>query len=217
MIMDLHNHTVYSYDGQNSPEQIIENAIENGVDVIGITDHQFSIGSRMGEYIKKLSDCREKYSGRIRVLLGLEIGTRPRPDDLFTQDIRGLDYVLFESLDDYRAMDFFEFASWRHRFDCPVGLAHCDIFKMGEMYGVDMPRVLKKENIFWELNTSGNYSCYYDFLTNRKKRDALRSAGVGVSVGSDTHALYEYRHPQLVRANELLESEGFLKPFNIFK
>ena len=27
MIMDLHNHTIYSYDGQNSPEQIIENAI----------------------------------------------------------------------------------------------------------------------------------------------------------------------------------------------
>lgn len=214
--MDLHNHTVYSYDGQNTPEQIIENAIEHGVDAVGITDHQFSLGSGIGEYIKRLSDCKAKYAGRIRVLAGLEIGTRPRPDDLFTQDITGLDYVLFESLDDCRATDFFEFASWRHRFDCPVGLAHCDIFKMGEMYGVDMPAVLKKENIFWELNTSGNYSCYYDFLTNRKKRDALRSAGVGVSVGSDTHALCEYRYPQLVRANELLESEGFLKPFNIF-
>ena len=215
--MDLHNHTVFSYDGQNSPEQIIENAIEHGVDVVGITDHQFSIGSGIGEYIKRLSDCKAKYAGRIRVLSGLEIGTRPRPDDLFTQDISWLDYVLFESLDDYRATDFFEFVSWRHRFGCPVGLAHCDIFKMSGMYGVDMPAVLKKENIFWELNTSGNYSCYYDFLTNRQKRDALRSAGVGVSVGSDTHALYEYRHPQLIRANELLESEGFLKPFNIYK
>ena len=145
--MDLHNHTVYSYDGQNSPEQIIENAIEHGVDAVGITDHQFSIGSGIGEYIKRLSDCKAEYAGRIRVLAGLEIGTRPRPDDLFTQDISGLDYVLFESLDDYRAMDFFEFVSWRHRFGCPVGLAHCDIFKMGGMYGVDMPAVLKKENL----------------------------------------------------------------------
>ena len=216
MRMDLHNHTVYSYDGQNSPEQMIENAIENGIDVVGITDHQFSIGGGMSGYIKRLGECKEKYAGKIKVLAGLEIGTRPRPDDLFTQDIRGLDYVLFESLDDYRAMDFFEFTSWRHRFDCPVGLAHCDIFKMGELYGVDMPAVLKRENIFWELNTSGNYSCYYDFLTNRKKRDALRSVGVGVSVGSDTHALCEYRLPQLIRANDLLEAEGFLKPFNIY-
>lgn len=215
MIMDLHNHTVFSYDGQNSPEQIIENAIAHGVDVIGITDHQFSIGQRIGGYINKLNECKAQYAGQIKVLAGLEIGTRPRPDDLLTHDLEGIDYVLFESLDDYRAMDFFEFTSWRHRFNCPVGLAHCDIFKMGEMYGVDMPAVLKKENIFWELNTSGNYSCYYDFLTNKGKRDAIRRAGLGVSVGSDTHALYEYRPSQLRRANELVEAEGFMKPFQM--
>ena len=215
MIMDLHNHTIYSYDGQNSPEQIIENAINNGIDVIGITDHQFSIGSRIGEYIDKLLECKDKYAKDIKVLAGLEIGTRPRPDDLFTYDIQKLDYVLFESLDDYRAMDFFEFVSWRHRFDCPVGLAHCDIFAMGEMYGADMTKVLRDEDIFWELNTSGNYNCYYDFLTNKSKRDAIRRAGIGVSIGSDTHALYEYRFAQLVRANELVESEGFKTPFNM--
>ena len=215
MMMDLHNHTIYSYDGQNSPEQIIENAINNGVDVIGITDHQFSIGEGIGDYIKKLTECKAKYSGQIKVLAGLEIGTRPKPDDLLTHDIAGLDYVLFESLDDYRAMDFYEFVSWRHRFDCPVGLAHCDIFAMSDMYGVDMTEVLKSENIFWELNTSGHYSCYYDFLTNKRKRDAIRNAGIGVSVGSDTHALFEYRAAQLIRANELVEAEGFKKPFNV--
>ena len=215
MIMDLHNHTTYSYDGQNSPEQIIENAINNGIDVIGITDHQFSIGSPIGEYIDKLLECKEKYAKDIKVLAGLEIGTRPRPDDLLTYDIQKLDYVLFESLDDYRAMDFFEFVSWRHRFDCPVGLAHCDIFAMGEMYGADMTKVLRDEDIFWELNTSGNYNCYYDFLTNKSKRDAIRRAGIGVSIGSDTHAIYEYRLTQLVRANELVEAEGFKKPFNM--
>lgn len=42
--VDLHNHTKFSYDGSNTPEEIIENAIRHGVDVIGITDHQFSIG-----------------------------------------------------------------------------------------------------------------------------------------------------------------------------
>ena len=215
MIMDLHNHTIFSYDGQNSPEQVIENAINNGIDVIGITDHQFSIGPRIGEYIDKLLECKKRYAREITVLAGLEIGTRPRPDDLITYDIQKLDYVLFESLDDYRAMDFFEFVSWRHRFDCPVGLAHCDIFAMSEMYGMDMTKVLRDENIFWELNTSGNYNCYYDFLTNKGKRDAIRRACVGVSIGSDTHALYEYRLAQLVRANELVEAEGFKKPFNM--
>ena len=213
--MDLHNHTIFSYDGTNTPEEIIENAIIHSVDVIGITDHQFSIGGDLREYKSRLSECRHKYKGKITVLRGLEIGTRPAPDDLNPLDTADLDYVLFESLDDFRAMDFFEFISWRHRYSCPVGLAHCDIFALGERYGLDMPDVLRTEKIFWELNVSGNYDCYYDFLTSAKKREMIKRAGIGVSVGSDTHAVDEYRFKQLKRANELVESMGFAKPFAI--
>jgi DNA polymerase (family 10)/histidinol-phosphatase (PHP family) len=211
--MDLHNHTIFSYDGKNTPEEIIENAIEHGVDAVGITDHQFSIGTHIRAYINKLTECKKKYDGYIRVLAGLEIGTRPRPNDLLTYDIPELDYVLFESLDDSRAIDFFEFATWRKRFKCPVGLAHCDIFALGERYGTDMTEILSREKIFWELNTSGNYDCYYDFLTNAAKREAIKRAGIGVSVGSDTHALSEYRFKQLKRANELVLAGGFKLPF----
>ncbi len=215
MIMDLHNHTVFSYDGRNTPEEIIENAIDNGVDVIGITDHQFSIGGSINTYKRKIAECAGKYSRYIRVLTGLEIGTRPRPDDLLTYDLDGVDYVLFESLDDYRAMDFFEFVQWRRRFPCPVGLAHCDIFEMSGRYGLDMTEVLRCEKMFWEINTSGNYTYYYDFLTNAAKRDAVRRSGIGVSIGSDTHAVYEYRGKQLKRANELAAGMGLPFPFPI--
>lgn len=215
MIMDLHNHTNFSYDGKNTPEEIIENAIKHGIDVIGITDHQFSLGSNVSEYIKKIGECKEKYSKHIKVLAGLEIGTRPKPDDLLTYDIKNIDYVLFESLDDYRAMDFFEFVSWRHRFDCPVGLAHCDIFNMGTRYGLDMVEVLRAENMFWEINTSGNYSYYYDFLTNQSKRDRIRESGIGVSIGSDTHSISEYRPKQLKAANKLACELGLCLPFSL--
>lgn len=215
MIIDLHNHTVYSYDGSDTPERIIEHAIENGVDVVGITDHQFSIGRGINGYKEHLLECKRKYADKIKVLAGLEIGTRPAPNDLLTYDVDGLDYVLFESLDDYRAMDFYEFVAWRRRFKCPVGLAHCDIFAMSERYGINMLEVLKQENIFWELNTSGNYNYYYDFLTNSAKRNAVKQAGIGVSVGSDTHSIVEYRKKQLIRANELVEEMGLKKPFNI--
>lgn len=215
MVMDLHNHTKFSYDGKNTPEEIIENAIRHGVDVIGITDHQFSIGSDIASYIDKLNECKIKYEKYIKVLAGLEIGTRPKPDDLLTYDIKDIDYVLFESLDDYRAMDFFEFISWRHRFNCPVGLAHCDIFNMGKRYGLDITEVLKTEKIFWEINTSGNYNYYYDFLTNESKREIIRKSGIGVSVGSDTHSLAEYRPKQLKEANKLASELGLCLPFSI--
>lgn len=213
MVMDLHNHTVWSYDGSDSAERIIENAIRHGIDVVGITDHQFSIGAGLGEYIEHITECKKRYKNHIKVLAGLEIGTRPRPYDLFSSDTAGLDYVLFESLDDCRAMDFFEFVSWRHRFNCPVGLAHCDIFAMSDKYGIDMLEVMRAENMFWEINTSGNYSYYYDFLTSQKKREAVKRSAIGVSIGSDTHAVAEYRYTQLKRTNELVAELGLPLPF----
>lgn len=206
--VDLHNHTVFSYDGTNTPEEIIENAIAHSVDVIGITDHQFSIEGRLPEYFRYIQHCKIKYRDKIKVLCGLEIGTRPKPSDLQATAAERFDYVLFESLDDMRAMDFFEFLEWRRLFSCKVGLAHSDIFALSERYGIDLLKTLKESNIFWELNVSGNYDYYYDFLTNEKKQNAVRESGITVSVGSDTHWIEEYRFRQLRRANELVQKLG---------
>ncbi len=210
--VDLHNHTVFSYDGSNTPEEIIENAINCGVDVIGITDHQFSIGENLPAYYRHIRHCQLKYADRIRVLCGLEIGTRPAPPESLPRATEMFDYVLFESLDDERAMDFYEFLEWRRLFKCKVGLAHADIFKLGERYGADMLKVMRDNDIFWELNTSGNYIYYYDFLTNEKKQRAVKESGIPVSVGSDTHAVNEYRKKQVRRANELLQKLGIPLP-----
>ena len=209
-LIDLHNHTYYSYDGKNSPEQIIENAISHGVASIGITDHQFSIHNRLPEYIAHLEYCREKYQDRIQVLIGLEIGTRPAPNDLLADSCDKLDYALFECLDDTlgRAMDLYEFLEWSRLFKCPKGLAHTDIFMLGEKYNLDMVKTMQKYGLFWEINVSGNYPYYYDFLTNDKKRNRIKQSGLAVTVGSDTHDICEYRYKQLKRANELLRQLG---------
>lgn len=206
--VDLHNHTVFSYDGSDTPEAIIENAIAHGIDVIGITDHQFSIGDRLDEYFQRIQLCKLKYNDKIKVLCGLEIGTRPAPQDMSAAAVSRFDYVLFESLDDPRAMDFFEFLEWQKLFSCKKGLAHTDIFKLSERYNLDLLSELKKNDIFWELNVSGNYSYYYDFLTNEKKQRAVSESKITMSVGSDTHWIEEYRFKQLRRANELLAKLG---------
>lgn len=205
---DMHSHTFFSYDGSNSPEEIIENAIAHSVDVIGITDHQFSIGDRIGEYYEYIQHCKIKYAGRIKVRCGLEIGTRPKPDDFIAEAAQYFDYVLFESLDSAAAMDFYEFLEWQRMFKCKKGLAHTDVFRLSARFGLDVIAALKENDIFWELNTSGNYPYYYDFLTNDKKRETIRKSGITVSAGSDTHRVEEYRFKQLRRANELLQSLG---------
>ncbi len=59
-----------------------------------------------------------------------------------------------------------------------AGLAHTDIFKLGERYGLDIIKILRDNDIFWELNTSGNYIYYYDFLTNEKKQQIIKESGI---------------------------------------
>lgn len=202
-ILDLHNHTRFSYDGHNTVFEVVENAIENGVDVIGITDHQFSIKNRIKEYIAAVTAAKKVYEGKIKVLLGLEIGTRPHPQDFPAEMSSFFDYCLFESLDDDRAMDLYEFFEWRRLFKCPAGLAHTDVFKLCEKYGDDVLKVFKNDNVFWEINFSGNYNYYFDLITNQRKQKLISESGIKLSVGSDLHWIGDFNKNKLIETNQL--------------
>ena len=41
MTVDLHSHTRYSDCGRDDPEDLVKTAIEAGVEVFGITDHNY--------------------------------------------------------------------------------------------------------------------------------------------------------------------------------
>ena len=207
-LTDLHNHTTFSYDGQNSCEEIIENALSHGIEVIGICDHQYSLGSQIGEYIRKVNECKRKYKNKIEVLCGLEIGTRPEPRDLVMSSIKELDYCLFECLDSPVSMDFYEFLEWVKLFDMPKGFAHTDIFSLSKMYGIDVISIMKNNNIFWEINTSGNYNYYYDFITNSDKQEIIKNSGLTVSLGSDTHWTKDLNVNKLKSCQDLILKLG---------
>lgn len=65
MIFDLHSHTLFS-DGVLSPPDLIARAIENGVDVLSITDHDCIDAYREGIPVPK----------QIRLLPGIELSTQ---------------------------------------------------------------------------------------------------------------------------------------------
>ena len=207
-LTDLHNHTTFSYDGQNSCEEIIENALSKGIEVIGICDHQYSLGSDIGEYIRTVNECKRKYKNKIEVLCGLEIGTRPEPRDLVMSSIKDIDYCLFECLDSPVSMDFYEFLEWVKLFDMPKGFAHTDIFSLSQRYGIDIIKIMKENNIFWEINTSGNYTYYYDFITNKEKQEIIKKSGLTLSVGSDTHWIKDLNVNKLKSCQDLIEKLG---------
>ncbi len=76
-MQNLHTHTTFS-DGADTPEQIIERAIELGFDSIGISDHAVTefksdIEADTEGYIKKIRSLKDKYEGKINVFLGIEL------------------------------------------------------------------------------------------------------------------------------------------------
>ena len=90
-MFDLHMHTTWS-DGENTPEEMIEEAIRLGLETVGISDH--SSGDPCGmtleqsvEYRAEMTRLKEKYAGKIRVLCGLE-------RDYFTDDFADYDYTI---------------------------------------------------------------------------------------------------------------------------
>jgi len=64
-------HTIYS-DGMNTPEEMIRTAIDSGLTTIAITDHVWKTSDWVEKYVEELLDLKNKYYGKIEVLIGYE-------------------------------------------------------------------------------------------------------------------------------------------------
>ncbi|MEX1029177.1 MAG: PHP domain-containing protein [Paenibacillaceae bacterium] len=71
MLMDLHTHSNYS-DGKNTPEEMIEAAIEIGYDAIAITDHVWKTSLWIPAYVAHLETLKKKYENEIKLYTGIE-------------------------------------------------------------------------------------------------------------------------------------------------
>lgn len=178
MIQDLHSHTYYSFCGENTPESILDAAIAGGLDMFGISDHQYGVaGCRpttkfndqaaylvdyqraVNRYLAHMTLLKEKYAGRIQMRCGLEVATLNEPYLVLPPevDISGYDYCLLEHIDNPNtyAPDLFAFAA---RCGCSrVGIAHTDLFAHMEHQGVDPAEFLHRmaeQGIFWEMNVT---------------------------------------------------------------
>ena len=105
-------------------------------------------------------------------------------------------------------MDLYEFLEWTRLFKMPKGLAHTDIFRLYEKYHTDILKLMKEYDLFWEINTSGNYTYYYDFITNFSKQQIIKKSGISISIGSDTHYVNDLKTEKLRSAHNLVSSLG---------
>lgn len=86
MLPDYHVHTKFSIDGTIPMEEMCERAIALGMEEIAFTDHVDydapydppELAIDYETYLETFTKLREKYLGRLRLTLGVEIGVQPQ-------------------------------------------------------------------------------------------------------------------------------------------
>ncbi len=85
ILSDFHIHTRFSGDSKENPENTVKRAIQLGLKSICFTDHQdfdyiydnIDFNLNAPEYFNCLSELKENYKNKIKILIGLEIGIEP--------------------------------------------------------------------------------------------------------------------------------------------
>lgn len=225
MIQDLHSHTYYSFCGQDKPEEIVEAAIAGGIELFGITDHNYGVGANLNRYYDHINLIKEKYADRIKILRGIEICTlddeRLRLPE--NADVSFFDYCLLENLDASNSVTKGDLFTYAKRLGCPVGIAHTDMFTFIEQSGWKPEEYfakMAKQNIFWEMNVSydsiHNYREHYymlEFFRNERQQEIVRDSGVRLSVGFDGHRVGDYLPERVAKYNQKLADMGIKKMF----
>ena len=221
MIIDLHNHSTWSRDGSDTMEALVENAIQNGIDVIGVSDHNYWIGKEhLAEYRQAVYDLREKYKGSIKVLCGIEYSLI-NTAEIEPEKLDEFDYCLFEYYNHVISTE--EMMRIRNRTKCPAGIAHLDGFALSESEGVDVIKLWSENDVFWELNMNKDeihgYSEHQyckNLMSLPEQQQHIKKCGIKLSVGFDTHMLKDYDVNRIKSACDFIENNGFSYPEFVF-
>ncbi len=189
MIQDLHAHTYYSFCSNDRPESVIERAIADGIQQLGICDHNYGVGCARTDfcwdkgtqlsadygktlirYFDHLRLLQEKYAKRIKLLCGIEVCTLQGKDSYalpHSADVSFFDFALVENLDDPTSITGGDIFAYAKRLGCPVGIAHTDLFAFISSIGEEPHRYFRKmaeQGIFCEINV--NYDSLHSFKTH---------------------------------------------------
>lgn len=160
MKIDFHIHTHFSYDGMSSPEEVVDLAIEKGLDAICITDH---------DEIKGTLKALEYASGKnILVMPGIEISTKY--GDVLGINIRELipgNLSFTETIKEIRKQG--GLASIPHPFCWPVG----------EFLGTEKDLLM--------ADAIEVFNAHIFNFSNKKALNFSQKHGLAFTAGSDAH------------------------------
>lgn len=121
MRADFHTHTNFSTDCEASPTEMMDGAVQRGLEVLCVTDHHdkdYKPGSSAflfdtERYFRVMRELREKYSGRLDIRIGVELGLQPHLGAHYREYVRRypFDFVIgsvhtIQSMDPYEGVFF---------------------------------------------------------------------------------------------------------------
>lgn len=230
MIIDLHSHTRYSFCGKDAPEVLVQEMLRQGVQTLGITDHNYGIFERGGDngadYRAEIRALQKKYADQIKIFCGIEVCTLPQYAPKHT-DFSTYDYALVENLDNDSSVMKGDLIAYTHGFGCPVGIAHTDLFKMIKERGMSALNVLSsyaKYGIFWELNVNFDsihgyreHAYVKEFMQNKEQQELVRQSGLHISIGFDGHRIEDYDVARVREGNEFLAAHNLPNAVELLK
>ena len=231
MIFDLHTHHERCGHAEGGIERYIEAAIERGVGAIGISDHSPYFGhkddhpfpgiamaaSEFPNYVNEVLRLKEKYAGRIEVLLGVESDFFPEhldkyknvyakyPFDYIIGSVHQVDGVSIFNRNRWKKLTAAEKLATKERYYELIGrsarsgmfdvLGHIDAMKAYypafsdiQTEAVDKTLQLIAEcDIAIEINTSGKMKDVGGWYPADVILERAHFFGVKVTFGSDAH------------------------------
>lgn len=96
MLADMHMHTEFSSDSCAKLEAMADCAISKGIKTICITDHidwdfpekNMVFDFDVDAYDRTIRNAKEKYRGKLEILMGVELGLQPHLADRYTQFLK---------------------------------------------------------------------------------------------------------------------------------
>lgn len=224
LTQDLHSHTYYSDCGRDDPNDVINAAINGGIQQLGICDHNYGIGNRKPQYFAELTALKEKYADRIQILRGIEIATINNKCLLPDEDITWTDFCLVEHIDMAESCVGSNIVPFAKRCGTKTGIAHTDIFAMLEHENKDPLAyfsTLAENGIYWEMNV--NYDSIHryreheyvkTFISSEYQQDIIRRSGIEIAVGFDGHRVEDYLPERVINMCRLLDELNIPMPFS---
>lgn len=223
--INLHTHTIFS-DGKDSIKDIVNKALEMGINYLAITDHltnswksgiMTNLDSRdkIEDYLNEISECQEfliDNNKNLRLFKGIEVDLSSSANYIKRLiNPTKFEIILFEYLETPEGIAFVRnlIDQWKKSVSPPkdfplIGLAHFDpSYFIYDSLNI-LVQLLKDFNMFFEFNS--RYPQYYSWR-NEMFFKKLKEHQILVSIGSDAHSSKDL--------NNIMDPFVMIKAYNL--